>query len=769
MSMIDRVMQTVMKTAVKIIPAKDPDPLIEKHRYIGQPLPRVDGALKVRGEARFAAEYDVENLCHAVLVHSTIAKGRIKAIECAEAGSAAGVIAIITHENAQKTKRPTLLSIANIGRGVAGSDLPMLQDATVHYDGEPIAIVVAETLEQAEHAAWLVRVDYEEDVPAVAFDALKAQAEQPGDVLGEEPELKVGDAEKALEQAAFKVDNTYTTPRYNQNALELHGSIAFWEGEDKLTAFESTQYVSGYKHQLARIFELDPQDVRVISPFVGGGFGGKWALWANTPLCALAAKMTGRPVKLMMSREGVFRVVGGRTLAEQRVALAADTQGRFTALVHTGTTATTTHAKYPEQFSLTPRHLYVSHTLLAGQKVVYLDTVANAWMRAPGEAIATFALESAIDELAHMMKLDPIHLRTVNEPQKDPTTGAEFSMRNLVEAYRRGAEAFGWDRRRAEPRAERDGKWLVGRGVATAYYPYFRWPAKVRVRVLADGSAVVQAAAHEMGMGTATVQLQQAAERLGLSIDKVSFEYGDSALPDSPISAGGSSQTVTIAAALLDAVEKLHGELLKLAAGDAGSPLAGANIDDVEARQEGLFRKDDQRGESYVAILERGQREFIEAEGSTLMAVEMMKFSMASYGAQFCEVRVHEDTGEVRVSRWLGSFDCGRILNPKTATSQVRGAIVMGIGMALEEETVFDERRGRIVSRSLAEYHVPVHLDVPRIDVLFNDIPDERAPLGARGLGEIGITGAAAAIANAVFNATGKRIRDLPITLDKLM
>lgn len=769
MSRIDRVMQTVMKAAVKLVPAQEADPLIDRHRYIGQPLDRVDGALKVKGEALFAAEHGMANLCHGVLVHSTVAKGRITRIDDSAARTALGVVAIITHENAPKTRQPTLLSIANIGRGVSGSDLPLLHDEKVHYDGEPVAIVVAETLEQAEHAAWLLRVDYETEAAAVSFDALKGQAEEPPDVLGEKREHKVGDAAQAFADSPFGVDQIYRTPRYNQNALELHGSIAFWEADDKLTMFDASQFVNGFKHQLARIFNLRTEDVRIISPFVGGGFGAKWALWPNTALCALAAKVTGRPVKLVLSREGVFRTVGGRTLAEQRVALAAGVDGQFTALLHTGTTATTKHAEYPEQFSLTARHLYRSQTLLAGQKLVYLDTVANAWMRAPGEAIATFALESAIDELAHAMNMDPVELRRINEPQKDPTTDAEFSMRNLLEAYRRGADRFGWHRRSATPGAERDGVWRIGRGVATAYYPYFRWPAKVKVRISADGTAVVQAAAHEMGMGTATVQLQQAADRLGLRIEQLTFEYGDSALPDSPISAGGSSQTVTIAAALLDAVEKLHQELLKLAAKGPQSPLAGARADDVEARQGGLFRKDQLGGETYAAILKSAGRSMIEAEGSTMMATEMMKFSMASYGAQFCELRVHEQTGEVRVTRWLGSFDCGRILNPKTATSQLRGGIVMGIGMALEEETVFDERKGRILSRSLAEYHVPVHLDVPHIDVIFNDVPDKRAPLGARGLAEIGITGAAAAIANAVFNATGRRIRQLPITLDKLM
>jgi xanthine dehydrogenase YagR molybdenum-binding subunit len=690
------------------------------------------------------ASNKIEGLAYAALVHSTVAKGRIAKIDSSEAEKTPGFVAIITHENVPKMKEPTLLNVANLGEGVGGSDLPVLQDDKVHYDGEPVGVVVADTLERAEHAASLVRVEYDVEAPRASFEDLKAEAFVPSDVLGEEPEVAIGDAGKALSAAEYKVDNIYRTPRHNHNAIELHGTIAAWDDDGSLTVFHSTQFVNGYKHQLATVFSLRPEQVRIISPFVGGGFGGKWSLWPHTPLCAAAAKVTGRPVKLLLSREGVFRIVGGRTLSEQRVALGANKDGQFVALIHSGTTATTTHAKYPEQFSLTPRHLYASRNMSIGQKIVNLDTVANTWMRAPGEAIATFALESAIDELAHEMRIDPIELRRINEPEKDPTKGTEFSTRNLVEAYRRGAEKFGWSRRNPEPRSQRDGKWLIGQGVATAYYPFFRWPATVRVRISADGTALVQAAASEMGMGAATVQIQHAAERLGLPVDKVSFQYGDSALPDSPITAGGSSQTVTIAAAVQPAIEKLHRELLKLVGDD--SPLAGAN--EVEARDGGLFRSGDANaGESYAAILRRAGKDFIEVEESASMPLEIMKYSMASYGAQFCEVRVNEESGEVRIARWLGSFDCGRIINPKTASSQFRGGIIMGIGMALAEETMFDERRGRIVNRSLAEYHVPVHLDVPHIEIIYNDIPDEHAPLGARGVGEIGITGAAAAIA----------------------
>jgi len=389
-------------------------------------------------------------------------------------------------------------------------------------------------------------------------------------------------------------------------------------------------------------------------------------------------------------------------------------------------------------------------------------------MRAPGESIGTYALESALDELSYALGMDPIDVRRLNEPSQDPTEGTPFSGRHLIEAYARGASRFGWGRRPREPRSQSDHGWLIGQGVATAYYPTYRFPGSARVSIHADGTAHVYAAAQEMGMGTATAQLQQAAERLGLAIDQISFHYGDSTLPDSPI-AGGSCQTISIAAAVHAATGKLHKTLVGLAKRGDGV-LAKATVKTTELRDGGVYRTDDRtRGESFAAILKRAGREQIEAEASAPMPTEMLKYSMGSYGAQFCEVRVREDSGEIRVARWVGSFDCGRIVNHKTAASQLRGGIVMGIGMALSEETLLDERSGRIMNASLAEYHVPVNLDVPPIEILFNDIPDPHTPLGAHGIGELGITGAAASLANAVYHATGRRIRDLPITLDTLL
>jgi xanthine dehydrogenase YagR molybdenum-binding subunit len=763
------VIQSVMETIAKALPDKKEDPLIARKGYVGQPYDRVDGQVKVQGEARFTAEFKVENIAYAVPVYSTIAKGQIRRINSGPAEEAPGVLAVLTHQNIPRMKAPPIVDFHNIGKGFALSDLPIMQNADVHWDGEPVAIVVAETLERAEHAASLVSVEYDVDSPEVSFEDAKARAFVPKDILGEPPEIKIGDANKAFAEADLSVGHVYRTPRYNHNAIEPHATIAVWDDHGGVAVFDATQSVNLTAHTLAYIFDLKVENVRVVAPFLGGGFGGKIG-WSNTPLCVAAAKAVNRPVKLVLSREGTFRMIGGRTLSEQNVTLGARKDGRLTALIHTGLTATIPSGRYAEQCTFPPRHLYAAPDLYVGQKIVYLDTVANTWMRAPGESIGTFALESAMDELAHELRMDPIELRRINEPEKDPTKGTEFSSRHLTEAYRSGAEKFGWYGRNPAPRSQQDGKWLVGQGVATAYYPFLRFPAKARVRICADGSAIVQAPASEMGMGTATAQIQHAADRLGLPLHRVTFQYGDSSLPDTPMMAGGSNQTATTFAAVRAAVEQVHRELLKLAQKRSDSPLKGASYEELEAQDGGLFRSaDTARGETYSAILQKAGQASAEAETSSSLPMEMMKYSMASYGAQFCEVRVHAETGEVRVSRWLGSFDCGTIVNPKTAASQLRGGIVMGIGMALTEETLFDERRGRIMNPSLAEYHIPVNLDVPRIEIIYTGIPDEHAPLGARGIGEIGITGVAAAIANAVFHATGKRVRDLPITLDKLL
>jgi xanthine dehydrogenase YagR molybdenum-binding subunit len=758
------ILQDAMGAVIRLMPGAAPDPLIDADRVIGKPISRIDGKLKVMGRARFAAEIPFANLAYGALVTSTIARGRILSIDTAAAEAAPGVALVMTYRNAPRLKPPPMMM--NDPNGAAASDLPIMQDAHIHWNGEPVAVVLADTIEQAAHAASLVQVTYHTDAADLVFDALKSKAHMPASVLGEPPEIVVGDAEKALAAAAFRVDRTYRTPRHSHCAIEPHAVTVAWEG-DGLTIHDATQMVHLTRSTMAAIFGLEPGKVRVLSPFVGGGFGSK-GVWSHQVLAAAASRLAGRPVRLSLSREDVFRATGGRTLTEQRVALGAKADGTLTALIHTGIAGMTLHNNCPEQFTFPARHLYAADAIVLRQEIVELDMVANTFMRAPGESIGTFALETAMDELAEAMALDPIELRRRCEPPRDPTSGLEFSSRHMVEAYRRGAERFGWARRNPRPGSLRDGDWLIGHGVATATYPYFRMPGgAARIRLTADGSAVVSMASHEMGMGTATVQAQASAERLGLSMDQIRFEYGDSDLPQGTL-AGGSSQTASIVAAVTAAADALIRELLKLAGND--SPLAGLKPADVVARDGGLCDPaQPERCETYLSILARARRDDVTVEAKAPAPTETKKYSMHSYGAQFCEIRVHALTGEARVARWVGSFDTGRILNPKTAASQFRGGIIMGLGLALTEHTLFDERTGRIMNPSLAEYHVPVHLDVPEIDVIWTDIPDPHAPLGLHGIGEIGITGVGAAIANAVYNATGKRVFELPITLDKLM
>ncbi len=689
-------------------------------------------------------------------------------IDTSAAQNVPGVLKVITHLNAMPMKVSPPFSID--GDPTAGtSDVKILNTAEVSWNGQPIAIVVAENEDQAEYAATLIRVAYDVKPGVNSFEEAIPSAKKPKQILGDDPEVTRGDADAAFHAATHRVDLRFTTPPYNHNAIEPHATIAFWDGDDTVTMYDTSQFTVGTANSIAEVFGLKKENVRLIAPFVGGGFGGKGGLWPYNQLCVLAARMVGRPVRLVLTREGVFRIIGGRTPSHQRVAIAADASGRFLAFIHEGVTAQSTDNDFPEQFSFPPRHLYSMDTYRIGQVVCEVSRVANTFMRAPGESIGTFAVESAIDALAYELHMDPVELRLRNEPEKDPVSGHEFSSRHLSEAYRMGAEKFGWKNRPSSIRSQTDGDWFVGQGMATGTYPMYRMITAARIRIHADGTALVQTAAQEMGMGTATVQTQHAAELMGLPMEKVRFEYGDSSLPFAGV-AGGSSQTISIALAVQQTFRKLLQELLTLAQKQSNSVLHEANLDDVQAAREGIFLKDQPAiGEPYAAILQRAGKDFLEAEHKTGAPLEMMKYSMHSYAAQFCEVRVHRYTGEMRLSRWLGAFDTGRILNPKMAVSQFRGGIIMGIGMALTKETMFDDRTGRIVNATLAEYHLPVQADVPKIDIVYTDAPDPHTPMGAHGIGEIGITGVAAAIANAIYHATGKRVTSLPITLDKVL
>jgi xanthine dehydrogenase YagR molybdenum-binding subunit len=755
-------------TAVPIAPdgwtPKDgPDPMLRaQHGLIGAQVSRLDGPVKVRGEARFAAEYVMEDMVYAALRYSTVARGRITTLDTSAVEAAAGVTLVMTHRNAPRMQPPPLFLTAP--RAAGGSDLPVMQDDSIHWNGEPVAVVLAETQEQADHAASLITVAYESSTPRTFAEA-RAHPRTPDSLVGQPVEVLVGDAEAALADAPHAIDLVYSTPRHNHNAIEPHAVTLAWDGDD-LIVHDASQGVKLHAWTFAQVFGIDESQVHLTSPYVGGGFGGK-TLWSHHLLAAAAAKLAGRPVRITLSREGVYRLVGGRTNTEQRVAIGADDDGRFRAVIHTGLSAMTAHNAMAEQFTFPARHMYATETLKTDQQVVDMDMLANSFMRAPGESVGTFALESAIDELAIELDLDPIELRIRNEPDQDPSSGLPFSARHLVDAWRAGAEAFGWERR-AAPGARREGEWLIGTGCASATYPYQRFPGGgARIRLDKTGHATIEVPANDMGMGTSTTQTIITAERLGLPLERVTVAHGDSSFPGSML-AGGSSQTASIGGAVIAAQRALVEQLLTLA--DDESPLVGLTADEVGGRDEGLCElAEPSRWESYANILQRAGRDEVAVVAAASDPEEMQAHSMHSFGAVFCSVRVNTVTGETRVDRVLGSYDCGRIINPKTAASQFRGGIIMGIGLALMEDTEFDERTARIMNPSLAEYHIPVHMDVPRIEVMWTDIPDPHAPAGARGIGEIGITGVAGAIANAVFNATGRRVRDLPITLDKLL
>jgi xanthine dehydrogenase YagR molybdenum-binding subunit len=757
--------QGVDQEAVALATEGGPDPLIRHGRgLIGAPISRLDGPLKVRGEARFAAEFPMDGMLYAALAYSTVARGRVAMLDTSAAEAAPGVVLVMTHRNAPRMNAMPGFGTGPMAAGV--NSLPIMQDDLVHWNGQPIALVLAETQEQANHAGSLIRATYEPAPAVTSFDEARAHARQPQPFLGRESATAIGDAEAAFAAAPFQVDAIYRTPPHNHNAIEPHAVTLAWDGDD-LVVHGAEQGVSHAAGTLAPVFGLAPEQVHVTSPYVGGGFGAK-GVWDHHVLAAAAARLAGRPVRLALSREGVYRVVGGRAATEQRVAIGARPDGRFDAVIHTGVSAIARHAPMGEAFTGGTPTLYQAGSFDLGVRVADLDMVANTFMRAPGEAVGSFALESAIDELAERLGMDPIELRLRNEPDKAPITGQEFSSRHLVEACRSGAERFGWAVRRATPGARREGEWLVGMGFAATTFPYVRFPGgAARITLSRDGHARVEVAAHEMGMGTATVQTQVAAARLGLPLDHVTFAYGDSTFPGL-VMAGGSQQTASIGASVIAAHRALVTELLEFAGEE--SPLAGLSLDQVGCRAAGLCKLDEpERHESYASILARAQRDSVTAEASAPADLEWTHWSMHSYGALFCEVRVSAVTGETRVSRFLGSYDCGRILNAKTAASQLRGGIIMGLGLALAEATEIDGRSGRIMNPSLAGYHVPVHLDVPRIDVIWTDIPDPLAPMGAHGVGEIGITGVGAAVANAVYNATGRRVRDLPITPDKLL
>jgi xanthine dehydrogenase YagR molybdenum-binding subunit len=730
---------------------------------IGAPVDRVDGRLKVTGQAPYAGDMSLPRMAHGVLVLSTVPSGRVSAIDSLDASRMPGVQLVMTHLNA-----PRLPDGGRAGvNPPAGRVLNLLQDDVVHYNRQPVALVVAETLDQATAAAARVNIRYREEPAQLSFAHALGTAHAPPKVNAEPTDSERGSVTAASAAVASSVRVTYTTPMQHHNPMEPHATLARWQG-DQLTVYDSTQYITGCQTTLSKVLGVPKDHVRVICPYVGGGFGCKGSTWSHVPLAAMAARQLGRPVKVVLERPQMFGPVGGRPQTEQRLEVGADRSGRFVTMRHDSFSHTSLIEDFTEPTALQTRIMYQCPNLETRHRLARLNVATPTFQRAPGHATGTFALESALDELAYALGLDPIDLRMRNEPSEDPEKRIPWASRSLRQCYASGAEAFGWSSRTPPPGSMKAGRELVGMGVASATYPANRSAANARARLTAAGIVVIQCGTQDLGTGMYTVMTQLAAETLGLPMDRVRFELGDSEFPEAPVS-GGSQSTASVAPAVQSAALALRDKLITLAIADEGSPVFKASAGEVvlEGGQIGLRAK--RRREAIAATIARNGGREVFADASAKPGEEKNHYSLHSFGAVFAEVRLDPDLRSIRVPRVVARYGIGKLLNAKTGRSQLMGGVVWGLGMALMEESVLDLRDGRIVNANLAEYHVPTNADIGTIDV--EVVPENDGvinSLGARGIGEIGITGVAAAVANGVYHATGVRVRDLPITLDKI-
>jgi xanthine dehydrogenase YagR molybdenum-binding subunit len=734
---------------------------------IGQSISRADGRLKVTGGARYTADIPVEGAVYAAIVHSSIANGRTVSIDTAAAEKAPGVIAVFTHRNMPRMN-PTPKPWSHLrphGQGY----LP-LQDDQIHYAGQPIALVVADTLAQASHAGTLITVQYDVRKPTVFGAHTVDEAFDPPQFLWP-VNSSVGDAQGGLAAAAMKVKQTYTTSDRHHNQMEPHATTAVWEPDGALTLYDTTQHIFGAKELVAIVLGIPLERINVVASFLGGGFGGKAYVWPHTLMAAVAAKAIGRPVRIQLTRAQMYSMAGHQPATIQRIALGAERDGKLVAIQHQSISPTSVFDNYIEYATLSSRSLWpASGGISTTHKIVHVNRNTPTAMRSPHEALGHFALESAMDELAYASGLDPVALRLLNDTQIDPHSGRPFSTRALSKCLTEGAVRFGWDKRTPEPRSIRDGRYLIGQGVAAAIYTHWRWPAKARVTLNRDGTALVEAGSHDLGTGTYTVMQQVAADALGLSPEKVTVRLGDTRLPASHGSIGSATMANAGASVML-AATAVRDQAIALALGGKDAPFSGAEAEDVVVADGALALTRKNLHVAYAELLARNGLPNLVGDGDYNPVEEAMgPKAIFSFSAVFAEVRVDPDFGTVRLNRLVGAYDAGRIINPKTARSQAIGGIIWGVGQALLEQSETDPTTGRFVNRNYSGYLVPTNADIPELDVLFVGEFDEQAsPLGAKGLGELTAVSVAPAIANAVYHATGKRIRDLPLTIEKLM
>jgi len=742
------------------------DPAHVRHgSSIGQPLTRRDGVLKVTGAARYAADNHPPKMLHAVLAASSIARGRVASLDVAAAKRHPGVVEVMTPAN-----RPPLADDPDAKTNPFMFRMELLQNDRVRYANQPIAVVIADTLEAATEGAALLAPRYEAEPARTGLDGNESFV-PPVVGIGHPAVVRHGDVDGALTKAAQRIEATYETPPQYHNAMEPHAIVAAWNG-DTLSIDTPSQGLAMAQGRIAGLFGISPEKIHIRSPFLGGGFGSKGLMSGPQVLGILAAKLVGRPVKLVLRREHMYGPVGHRPASRQRLRIGTAADNRIVAIDHHAKITTSSFDDFYEPAADASHTLYASPAISTSHEAVRIDTGTPLFMRAPGEATGSIALESAIDEMAQACGADPLAFRLKNYAEMEPITGKPFSSKALRECYVQGAERFGWRNRPVAPRQMRDDNgFLIGWGMGTATFPAMMFAAEARAVIRRDGSGAMETGAHDMGQGAWTALAQVAADALALDLEQLTFKAGTSDLPDAGI-AGGSAHTATAGSAIHNAGAAVIAKLAELATSDERSPLFGAGNAGVVARDGRLHRRDDEsRHEGYGDILARAGLAEIEARGSGAAdPAAQSNYAMHAHGAVFAEVKVDPDLGQIRVSRMVGAFAAGRVINPRLVQSQLKGGMIWGVSFALHEQAIIDRRSGRTMNANLGEYHVPVNADVPPMEALIVDEHDPHVnALGIKGVGEIGITGSAGAVANAVWHATGIRVRRFPIRIDDLV